>query len=88
LKILTTQPGLQFYGRNNLDGSAPGRGELYRQSAGFAFEPQGFRNAPNQPNFPSTILRPGQVYRQEIVCRLTTIGWETDDDRRRHPAPA
>jgi aldose 1-epimerase len=71
LEILTTQPGLQFYAGNNLDGSAPGRGGLYRQSAGFAFEPQGFPNAPNQPNFPSTILRPGETYRQQIVYRLT-----------------
>jgi aldose 1-epimerase len=70
LEILTTQPGLQFYTGNNLDGSAPGRGGLYRQSAGFAFEPQGFPNAPNQLNFPSTILRPGEIYRQTIVYRL------------------
>jgi aldose 1-epimerase len=72
LEILTTQPGVQFYSGNNLDGSAPGRGGLYRQSAGFAFEPQGFPDAPNQPNFPTTILRPGTVYRQQIVYRLTT----------------
>jgi aldose 1-epimerase len=72
LEILTTQPGLQFYTGNNLDGSAPGRDGLYRQSAGFAFEPQGYPNAPNQPNFPSTMLRPGEVYREEIVYRLAT----------------
>ena len=72
LEILTTQPGTQFYTGNNLDGSAPGRGGLYRQSAGFAFEPQGFPNAPNEPRFPSSILRPGETYRQEIVYRLTT----------------
>jgi aldose 1-epimerase len=72
LEVLTTQPGLQFYTGNNLDGSAAGRGGLYRQSAGFAFEPQGYPNAPNQPGFPSTILRPGSVYREEIVYRLTT----------------
>ncbi len=70
LEILTTQPGLQFYAGNNLDGSAPGRGGLYRQSAGFAFEPQGFPDAPNQPDFPSTILRPGELYRHQIVYRL------------------
>lgn len=72
LEILTSYPGLQFYTGNNLDGSAPGRDGLYRQSAGFAFEPQGFPNAPNQPNFPSTILRPGETYRHAIVYRLTT----------------
>jgi aldose 1-epimerase len=74
LDILTTQRGTQFYTGNNLDGSAPGRDGLYRQSAGFAFEPQGFPNAPNQPNFPTTILRPGEIYRQQIVYRLTTDG--------------
>jgi aldose 1-epimerase len=70
LEILTTQRGLQFYTGNNLNGSAPGRGGLYRQSAGFAIEPQGFPNAPNQPSFPTTILRPGQAYHEEIVYRF------------------
>jgi aldose 1-epimerase len=71
LEILTTQPGVQFYTGNNLDGSAPGPGRALPQAAGFAFEPQGFSNAPNQPNFPSTILGPGETYRQTIVYRLT-----------------
>ena len=79
LEILTTQPGLQFYTGNNLNGTAPGRGGLYRQSAGFAFEPQGFPNAPNEPRFPTTILRPGQLYSQQIVYRLTT---DQTGDRR------
>jgi aldose 1-epimerase len=70
LEILTTQRGVQFYTGNNLDGSAPGRGGLYRQSAGFAIEPQGFPNAPNQPEFPTTILRPGETYHEEIVYRF------------------
>jgi aldose 1-epimerase len=73
LDILTTHPSIQFYSGNNLNGSAAGRGGLYRQSAGFAIEPQGFPDAPNHPNFPSTILRPGERYRQEIVYRLGTI---------------
>jgi aldose 1-epimerase len=70
LEILTTQRGLQFYTGNNLNGSAPGRGGLYRQSAGFAIEPQGFPNAPHEPSFPTTILRPGQAYHEEIVYRF------------------
>jgi aldose 1-epimerase len=70
LEILTTQRGMQFYTGNNLNGSAPGRGGLYRQSAGFAIEPQGFPNAPNQPGFPTTILRPGEAYHEEIVYRF------------------
>jgi aldose 1-epimerase len=70
LEILTTQRGVQFYSGNNLDGSAPGRGGLYRQSAGFAIEPQAYPNAPNQAGFPSTILRPGERYHEEIVYRF------------------
>jgi aldose 1-epimerase len=66
LEILTTQPGLQFYTGNNLNGSVAGRGGAYRQSAGLAFEPQGFPDAVNQPGFPSTILRPRDIYRQVI----------------------
>ena len=72
LEVWTTQRGLQFYSGNNLDGSLAGRGGLYRQSAGFALEPQGFPDAPNQPNFPSSILRPGELYREQIVYRFLT----------------
>jgi aldose 1-epimerase len=70
LELLTTQRGLQFYSGNNLNGTAPGRGGFYRQSAGFAFEPQGFPNAVNEPRFPTTVLRPGAAYREEIVYRF------------------
>ena len=70
LEVLTTQPGLQFYSGNNLKGSARGRGGLYRQSAGFALEPQGFPNAANQPNFPSTVLRPGKLYHAQTIYRF------------------
>jgi aldose 1-epimerase len=66
LEIQTTQPGLQFYTGNNLNGTIAGRGVIYRQSAAFAFEPQGFPNAPNQRDFPSVVLRPDEVYRQSI----------------------
>jgi aldose 1-epimerase len=72
LEILTTQPGLQFYTGNNLNGGIAGRGGiLYRQSAAFAFEPQGFPDAPHHPNFESTILRPGETYRAIIGYRFT-----------------
>lgn len=72
LEVLTTQPGTQFYTGNNLTGSVAGRGGAYRQSAGLALEPQGFPDAPNRPEFPSTVLRPGTVYRQVIAYRFTT----------------
>jgi aldose 1-epimerase len=70
--VLTTQPGIQFYTGNNLNGAVAGHGGAYRQSAGLALEPQGFPDAPNRPEFPSTILRPGVVYRQIIAYRFTT----------------
>lgn len=74
LEVLTTQRGIQFYTGNNLNGAALGRGGYYRQSAGFAIEPQGFPNAVNQPDFPSTVLRPGERYHEEIVYRFASSG--------------
>lgn len=71
LEIYTTQPGLQLYTGNQLNGCITGRGGAYRQSAGVAFEPQGFPDAPHHPAFPSTLLRPGQTYRQRIGYRLS-----------------
>jgi aldose 1-epimerase len=71
VEIHTTQPGLQFYSGNQLNGSLAGRGGVtYRQSAGLAFEPQGYPDAPHHPNFPSTILRPGDTYREIIEYRF------------------
>jgi aldose 1-epimerase len=72
LEIHTTQPGLQLYTGNKLNGSVAGRaGVIYRQSAGFAFEPQGFPDAPHHPAFPSTILRPEERYTAAIRYRFT-----------------
>ena len=71
IEIHTTQPGLQLYTGNKLNGSVAGRGDvIYRQSAGFAFEPQGFPDAPHHPAFPSTILRPGEKYTAIIRYRF------------------
>lgn len=78
LELFTTQRGVQFYTGNQLNGWACGRDGLYRQSAGFALEPQGFPNAANQPNFPSTLLRPGKTYHEEIVYRLRTDAQSED----------
>jgi aldose 1-epimerase len=72
VEIHTTQPGLQLYTGNKLNGSVAGRGGvIYRQSAGFAFEPQGFPDAPHHPAFPSTILRPEEKYNAIIRYRFT-----------------
>ncbi|WP_370962124.1 aldose epimerase family protein [Amycolatopsis sp. cg9] len=62
LTMRTTEPGLQFYSGNHL----PSRG------AGFALEAQHFPDSPNRPDFPSTVLRPGEVYQQETEYELTT----------------
>lgn len=70
LEILTTQPGLQFYSGNELNGKVPGRSGLYRQSAGFAIEPHGFPNAVNQSDFPSVVLYPGEIYQERTIYRF------------------
>jgi aldose 1-epimerase len=63
LEIRTTEPGIQFYAGNFLDGTLVGTsGRMYRQSYGFALETQHYPDSPNQPSFPSTVLRPGEVY--------------------------
>ncbi len=81
LEIHTTQPGLQFYTGNQLNGSVAGRGGIYRQSAGFAFEPQGYPDAAHHPQFPSTVLRPQQLYRECIGYRFGTVSAETSGGR-------
>jgi len=71
LEVLTTEPGVQLYTGNFLDGSLSGkRGARYHKHAGFCLETQHFPDSVNQPNFPSTILRPGETYRQTTVYRL------------------
>ena len=73
LELFTDQPGMQFYSGNFLDGTLYGTsGHEYRQSDGFALETQHFPDSPNHPNFPSTVLRPGQVYRTTTVYRFST----------------
>jgi aldose 1-epimerase len=68
LSVSTTQPGLQFYTGNFLDGSITGkRGRTYAQRTGFCLETQHFPDSPNQPSFPSAILRPGQPYSTKTV---------------------
>ncbi|SBT88465.1 aldose 1-epimerase [Streptomyces sp. DI166] len=68
LKIATTEPGLQFYSGNFLDGTLVGTGgSVYRQGDGLCLETQHFPDSPNHPSFPSTTLRPGQTYRTTTV---------------------
>ena len=68
LTISTTEPGIQFYSGNFLDGSITGKsGHIYHHRYGLALETQHFPDSPNHPSFPSTILRPGQEYRSRTV---------------------
>jgi aldose 1-epimerase len=71
LECLTTQPGLQFYTSNALKGNVAGTGgKVYRQTEAFAFETQHYPNSPNQPAFPSTVLKPGEVFNSSTVFRF------------------
>jgi aldose 1-epimerase len=70
---LTTEPGIQFYAGNFLDGTLIGTsGKTYRQSYGFALETQHFPDSPNRPEFPSTVLRPGEVYETTTIYAFST----------------
>lgn len=72
LDVYTTQPGLQFYTGNFLDGSVVGKsGKTYRQTDAFALEAEHFPDSPNQPTFPSTELKPGETLHQETILRFS-----------------
>lgn len=73
LTVTTTQPGVQFYTGNFLDGTNVGKGNKpYKFRYAFCLETQHFPDSPNQPNFPTTELRPGQTYRQTTVYKFST----------------
>lgn len=73
MEVWTTEPGLQFYTGNYLNGSLTGSsGRLYRQSDGLALETQHYPNSPNVPAFPTTALRPGELYRTSTEYRFST----------------
>jgi aldose 1-epimerase len=74
LEALTTEPGLQFYSGNFLDGSLKGKsGGNYAHRGGFCLETQHFPDSPNKPAFPTTILRAGQRFRSTTVYRFGTV---------------
>lgn len=73
LEVLTTEPGVQFYTGNFLDGTLAGKGgHLYRMGDGIALEPQKFPDAPNQPSFLSARVDPGKPYRHVMIFRVGT----------------
>lgn len=73
MEIYTDQPGIQFYTGNFLDGTEKGKGgQVYNLHAGFCFETQHYPDSPNEPTFPSTVLRPGQKYDTTTEFRFST----------------
>ncbi|MGA2916461.1 MAG: aldose epimerase family protein [Sedimentisphaerales bacterium] len=73
LEIFTTEPAVQFYTGNFLDGFKGKGGAVYAKHGAFCLEAQHYPDSPNHPEFPSIILEPGQVYRQLTVHKLSTI---------------
>jgi aldose 1-epimerase len=72
LEVLTTEPGIQFYTGNFLDGTVRGKGgQAYAHRTGFCLETQHFPDSPNHKNFPSTELKPGRTYRSSTVLRFS-----------------
>ena len=71
LEVLTTEPAVQFYAGNFLDGKITGKnGVVYQKRYGLCLETEHYPDSPNQPAFPTTVLRPGEVYKTETVYRL------------------
>ena len=72
LEVFSTEPGLQFYSGNFLDGTLKGKGGwVYQFRDGFCMEPQHYPDSPNKPEFPSVVLKPGQTYSNTIVYKFS-----------------
>ncbi len=72
MEVLTTEPGIQFYSGNFLDGKLTGKnGDAYVKNDGLCLETQHYPDSPNHPNFPSTILRPGNKYTSTTVYKFS-----------------
>lgn len=72
MEVFTTQPGVQFYSGNFLDGSIVGKnGQRYPKYGGLCLETQHFPDSPNNPDFPSTVLKPGELYHQTTIYKFS-----------------
>jgi len=73
MEVLTTQPGIQFYSGNFLNGDlqVTKEGQIYIPHSGLCLETQHYPDSPNEPSFPSTILKPGETYRQTTVYKFS-----------------
>ena len=71
MEVYTTQPGIQLYTGGGLDGTLTGKsGNHYGQYSGFCLETQHFPDSPNQPDFPTTVLNPGEFYHQVTIYKF------------------
>lgn len=74
MDIHTDQPGIQFYAGNFMDGGIAGKGGIrYTKRSALCLETQNFPDAPNQPDFPSPVLRPGEIYKHVMIHRFSTV---------------
>ncbi len=71
MEVYTTQPAIQFYSGNFLDGTIKAGGKSYPQHAALCLETQHYPDSPNQPDFPSTVLKPGETYKQSTVHKFS-----------------
>ncbi|MCP5109587.1 MAG: galactose mutarotase, partial [bacterium] len=78
MEVLTTEPGVQFYTGNFLDGTLTGKGGItYQRRSALCLETQHFPDSPNQPDFPTTTLQPGETYQSNTVYRFSSNWSET-----------
>jgi len=73
MEVYTTEPGIQFYSGNFLDGLTGKEGKIYPYRSGLCLETQHYPDSPNQPDFPSTVLRPGQTYQTTTIYKFSTL---------------
>jgi len=71
LEVFTTEPGIQFYTGNHLDGKSHGKGRTYTFRTYFCLEVQHFPDSPNHPNFPTTVLNPGEIRRAHTIYKCS-----------------
>lgn len=71
MEVTTDQPGVQFYTGNFLDGTLKGNGGVYQKNYGMCLETQHFPDSPNKPNFPSVVLKPGQVFESTTIMKFS-----------------
>jgi aldose 1-epimerase len=75
MEVSTTEPGVQFYTGNFLDGTITGKGgKVYKQRSALCLETQHFPDSPNHPNFPTTVLKPGEKYESTTIYKLSALG--------------